>query len=96
MIDWIKQKLPSDWKRIHLQPVKNWEDWKDYCKKEDPSSFEWGDLQLSAKKYHKDVIKNEIDNMAIKHLSQECEDEIDNMWEQGYIESCIRTNPLKF
>lgn len=35
--DWIESTWPNDWKRIHFTPIRNWGNWEDYCKKEDPN-----------------------------------------------------------
>lgn len=36
LIKYISEKFPNDWKRIHISPIKNWDNWNDYCRKEDP------------------------------------------------------------
>lgn len=44
LIKYLSEKLPDDWKRIHVSPIKNWENWNDYCKKEDPHVLVKGSL----------------------------------------------------
>lgn len=36
MKKWMEEKYPEDNKRIKFEPVKNWKNWIDYCRKEDP------------------------------------------------------------
>lgn len=44
LIKYLKEKFPDDWKRIHVSAIKNWDNWNDYCKKEDPNVFISGSL----------------------------------------------------
>lgn len=44
MLKWVKGKFPEDWKRIHFSPIKNWENFNNYCMKEDPHTFIVGEL----------------------------------------------------
>lgn len=44
LIKWLESKYPDDWKRIHVSPIKSWENWNDYCHKEDPHCFVFGSL----------------------------------------------------
>lgn len=41
MLNYIKEKFEHDYQRIKIEPVKNMQNWIDYCKKEDPYPFEW-------------------------------------------------------
>lgn len=44
LIKYLTAKFPEDWKRIHISSIKNWANWQDYCKKEDPLFVERGTL----------------------------------------------------
>ena len=41
MLNWVQERFEHDYKRIKIEPVKNMQNWIDYCKKEDPNPFEW-------------------------------------------------------
>lgn len=64
LIKWISAKFPDDWKRIHISPIKNWEAWQDYCKKEDAEFIERGTL---AKSQEQKLMK-----LYLKHLEVDC------------------------
>ena len=45
MINWVKKRFPNDWKRIKCEGIKNWDQWHDYCHKEDPDTITEGTLE---------------------------------------------------
>lgn len=44
LINFLKEKFPNDWKRIHVSVIKDWDNWINYCKKEDPNVVIKGSL----------------------------------------------------
>jgi len=44
LIKYLQIKWTSDWKRIHVSPIRNWDNWNDYCRKEDPEVLVLGSL----------------------------------------------------
>lgn len=71
LIKWIEKKFPDDWKRIHLQPIRNLEDSVNYCKKEDAEFVECGVARKSKKKYTEadaevDNINDLLNRMSLK------------------------------
>lgn len=47
LLKWIKARFPDDYKRIKIQVVRNWDDWMDYLKKEDPDTIIKGSIEIS-------------------------------------------------
>lgn len=51
LLDFIKARLPEDYKRIHVSAIQSWDRWRDYCKKEDPNFYEEGTLEKKKKEW---------------------------------------------
>jgi len=64
LIKWLTANFPEDWKRIHVSPIKNWECWQNYCKKEDPNFYENGSLQPTQ--------EQKLLKLYIRYLEQDC------------------------
>ncbi len=44
LLKFIKARLPEDYKRVHISAIQSWDNWRNYCKKEDPHFYEDGTL----------------------------------------------------
>lgn len=55
LIKWLEAKFPDDWKRIHVSPIRSWDHFNDYCKKEDPTPFLQGQLEKKKTKLQKEM-----------------------------------------
>ncbi len=56
LIEFVKRAYPNDWKRIHINPVRNLKAAIQYCKKEDTAYMESGNVSISTrfrKWYHR-------------------------------------------
>lgn len=49
MLKWLETKFPNDNMRINIQAIKSWDNWNDYCHKEDPEPFVYGMLNNNRK-----------------------------------------------
>jgi hypothetical protein len=87
IIKWIEKKFPNDWKRIHLQAVRNLEDSVNYCKKEDAEFIECGVARKSKVKYTPEMA--DIDNVrdVIKKIHEK---KMDKLIEDGEQEDLTR------
>jgi hypothetical protein len=64
MLDWLETMFPDDFQRIHVSPIKKWENWIDYCKKEDANCHIRGDLD-----------KKKVDEWALR-VKCDCDEPI--------------------
>ncbi len=49
LIQLVKRLYPNDWKRIHINPVRNLKAAISYCKKEDTAYMESGNISISTR-----------------------------------------------
>lgn len=49
LIEFVKRSYPNDWKRIHINSVRNLKAAIEYCKKEDTAYMESGNLTISTR-----------------------------------------------
>lgn len=58
VINYLTAKFPNDWKRIHISPIQDWENFNNYCKKEDPYPIIIGTLKAPPKvsKFHGEML----------------------------------------
>lgn len=67
LVKWIGAKFPEDWKRIHFEPVRNLENAKAYCNKEDPSPHEEGEIVKRRTRYTEgDAIRDNMTDLMIR------------------------------
>lgn len=51
LVKYLEAKWPEDWKRIHISAIKQWENFNDYCKKEDPNPIIIGGIEKHKPKH---------------------------------------------
>ncbi|AXQ65563.1 MAG: replication-associated protein [Cressdnaviricota sp.] len=44
LLKFVEKRFPNDYKRIHVSPIKSWDQWIDYCHKEDADPVITGSL----------------------------------------------------
>ncbi len=73
LIKYLTSKYPEDWKRIHISPIKNWDNWNDYCKKEDPEVVVTGTLEKKKKisEFERDILAGDLKREEEKRMSDE-------------------------
>lgn len=53
LLKFVEKNFPDSFKRIHISPIKSWEQWIDYCHKEDPDPAISGSLSQKLSKVEK-------------------------------------------
>lgn len=79
MIKWLEARFPNDWKRIHISPIRSWENFNNYCMKEDPHTFIVGELTDNhAKRRQRQMVdrQRELDAIEWKEEWDRLQDDI--------------------
>lgn len=77
LIEMVRTKYPNDWKRVHIQPVRNLKAAIEYCKKEDPDYVEFGSIDIKTKfqKWYHQTFK-EVFGQTVEEHDKEIDDMI--------------------
>lgn len=77
LIEMVQTKYPNDWKRVHIQPVRNLKAAIAYCKKEDPDYEENGTIDVRTKfqKWYHQTFK-ETFGISVEEHDKIIDDEI--------------------
>lgn len=76
LVRWLEAKFPDDWKRIHISAIRSWDNFIDYCKKEDPAPYIDGTLgddpETAMKKRYERLFANldPSDDLLIRCLAK--------------------------
>lgn len=85
LLKWIEEKFPESNQRIHISPIKSWDNWNDYCMKEDPHCFVTGSLNEPRKRTAMVAAQTELDRVIADqewHAKNEAEvEEKQRRWE---------------
>ena len=68
LLEWIMEKFPNDYKRIHISGIRSMTHWQDYCRKEDPNVFERGSLEKKkmSRYTEQDAMNDVMQEMMLK------------------------------